>query len=69
MGFCRRFALVRLDSHNRVLFSEYNRAQKDNLTKSTAVRIIEETMRKNKGLSVHKLATEIFNNLFDVCYL
>lgn len=59
-----KYGIVRLDKNGNVLFSEYNRAKHENLTKAEAIRIIEDVIWNNKETSERNIATKVFQELF-----
>ena len=59
-----KYGIVRLDKNGNVLFSEYNRAKYENLTKAEAIRIIEDVIWNNKKTSERKIAEQVFYELF-----
>lgn len=59
-----KYGIVRLDKNGNVLFSEYNRAKHENLTKAEAIRIIEDIIWNNKETSEREQAKKIFRELF-----
>lgn len=61
MKTLNKFAFVRLDKNNNLLYSEYIRIRKENLTKSLAVRIIKGVLREN--LSEDETAKQILKQL------
>ena len=61
MKVLNKFAFVRLDKNNNILFSEYMKAKKENLTKTLAVRIIKGVLREN--LSEDETAKQILERL------
>ena len=61
MKVLNKFAFVRLDKNNNLLFSEYIRIQKENLTKDKAVRIIKSVLHEN--LNKNETAKKILERL------
>lgn len=61
MKVINKFAFVRLDKNNNILYSEYIKAKKEYLTKATAVRIIRGVLREN--LSENDTVKQILERL------
>lgn len=61
MKVLNKFAFVRLDKNNNILYSEYIKAKKEYLTKATAVRIIRGVLREN--LSENDTVKQILERL------
>lgn len=61
MKVLNKFAFVRLDKNNNILYSEYIKAKKEYLTKATAVRIIKGVLREN--LSENDTVKQILERL------
>lgn len=59
-----KYGIVRLDKNGNVLFHEYHRVKKENLTKHEAIRIIEETLCQLENRTVEFQAEKIFKELF-----